>query len=85
VRGKDEIRWERALFGCMTRTVRKWSVTYQGHLPLLPINEIDGVIFRVLDAQVNQDEHDLVPDHVRSHVEEVYGQFSVELEVRLSR
>jgi hypothetical protein len=60
-------------------------VTYQRHLPLLPIDEIDGVAFRVLGAQVDQDEHDLLPDDVRSHVEEVYGQFRVELEVRFSR
>jgi hypothetical protein len=60
-------------------------MAYQRDLPLLPIDEIDGVAFRVLGAEVDQDEHDLVPDDVCSHVELVYGQFRVELEVRFSR
>ncbi len=60
-------------------------MTNQRHFPPLPIDEIDGVIFWVLNAQVDQDEHDLVADDVRSHVEKIYRQFRIELEVRFPR
>ncbi|KAF8488020.1 hypothetical protein F5888DRAFT_1810060 [Russula emetica] len=41
------------------------------HPPPPPIHEINGIAFRDVDAQVDQDEHDLVPDDIRSYVEEV--------------
>jgi len=36
-------------------------------------------------AQVHQDEHDMVVDHVRPHIEKVDRQGRVELEVRFPR
>jgi hypothetical protein len=47
-------------------------MTHQRHPPPLPIHEKNGVAFWVVDAQVDQDEHDLVPDDTRSYVEEVH-------------
>jgi hypothetical protein len=58
-------------------------VTRQRHAALLPIDEIDNVALWVLGAEVNEHEHDLLPDDVRPHVEEVDGQVRVELEVGL--
>ena len=65
--------------------IRVKHVTYQRHTPQFPIHEIDDVALWVLDAKVDQDEHDLVTDDVRPHVEEIYGQCRVELEVGFSR
>ncbi len=58
-------------------------VTHQRHAALLPIDEIDNVALWVLGAEVDEHEHDLLPDDVRPHVEEVDGQVRVELEVDL--
>ena len=67
------------------RVIYKACVTYQRHAPLLPIYEIDDVAFWVLGAQVDKDEHDLVADNVRPHVEEVDRQRRVELKVGFPR
>ena len=36
---------------------------------LFPIHEVNGVAYRVEDAQVDQDEHDLIND-IRSYIKE---------------
>jgi hypothetical protein len=56
-------------------------MTNQRHFSLLPIDEIDDVVFWVLDAQVDQDKHDLIANDICSHVKKVYRQFRIELEV----
>jgi hypothetical protein len=48
------------------------GTTHQRHPPPLPIHEINDIAFRVVDAQVDQDDHDMVPDDIRSYVEEVH-------------
>lgn len=56
----------------MPYCIHEVYTTHQCHPPPLPIHEIDGVAFGVVDAQVDQDEHDLVPDDICSYVEEIH-------------
>jgi hypothetical protein len=57
-------------------------MTHQRHPRPLPIHKINGVAFRVVNAQVNQDDHDMVSDDIGSYVEEVHRQLCIELDVR---
>ena len=59
--------------------------TCQCHASLFPIYQVDDVAVWIIRAQVHQDEHDLVADDVRPHIEEVDRQSRVELEVRFPR
>jgi hypothetical protein len=68
--------------------VGEWSachvnihVTHQIHAALLPINEMDNIALWVLGAEVNEHEHDLLPNNVHPHIEEVDRQVHVELKV----
>jgi hypothetical protein len=55
----------------MPYCIHEARTTHQRHPTPIPIHEINGVALRDVDAQVDQDEHDLVPDDIRSYVEEV--------------
>jgi hypothetical protein len=63
----------------------KAILTYQRHTSLLPIYEIDNVAFCVLDAQIDQYEHYLIADDVRTYIKELDGESRIELEVRFPR
>jgi hypothetical protein len=56
-------------------------VTHQIHAALLPINEMDNIALWVLGAEVNEHEHNLLPNDICPHVKEVDRQVHVELEV----
>jgi hypothetical protein len=53
---------------CRTAYMRHDSLASS---PPLPIHEINGVAYRVVDPQVHQDELDLVLNDIRSYVTEV--------------
>jgi hypothetical protein len=58
-------------------------VTHQIYAALLPIDKMDNIALWVLSAEVNEHEHNLLPNDVRPHIEEVDRQVHVELEVGL--
>ena len=51
-------------------------------MSLLSIYQIDEVAVWVISAQVHQDKHNLVADHIYLHIEKVDRQGCVKLEVR---